>query len=513
MKCQQCGASVRDGAKYCQRCGAPMDHRETVPVTAPVGDKPSEKRSRFTRKRILVILAIAVAAAAIVAGVLTAVFVLSPKPRQEETLTVERAYQQYEDMLDKAEDSIQAYAGETKQKNVALYDLNRSGIPDLLYIGRETVDGKTVNRVHIVVDEDNKLCERTNHQDTVKDFVLYQKTGDSVLQLVDIQKGCRCPVNGYAVKQGWQCGKQSAFQKEEAPAVVVFYTCYADKLNTLFRQIDGNMALTCQEAKRCIQNRRLPQVSDYSNTEKTTAAKTTAAVTTKPTAPTTVPVTTKPVQPTTVPVTTKPAESTTAPQPAESYLTFYRQGTYYNNLRKSEESYAMPLFQLSSDSVNAANEALKAQYESCLSDIYVYETQPFSDGVYRVSYQAWRNGSVVSLCVEMKMGSGVYRYAVYSVDVNSGKVLDNNGIAAYLGTTMDALQPSVRLAMENGYRERFASFADANSKRYQMTMADDNVHAARLFLRDNNELCVAFTCYYEAQAGESQSIAVVYTNS
>ena len=98
------------------------------------------------------------------------------------------------------------------------------------------------------------------------------------------------------------------------------------------------------------------QNKETSKYEAPTAAKTTSAQTTAGAETTAAPETTQ--EPTTAP------PETTAPLSVESYIKIYKEDTYYNNTRKSDFSYVMPLFAIDSADAEAINSALAGMVES-----------------------------------------------------------------------------------------------------------------------------------------------------
>ncbi len=240
------------------------------------------------------------------------------------------------------------------------------------------------------------------------------------------------------------------------------------------------------------------QNKETSKYEAPTAAKTTSAQTTAGAETTAAPETTQ--EPTTAP------PETTAPLSVESYIKIYKEDTYYNNTRKSDFTYVMPLFAIDSADAEAINSELTAAYDEALKQIQFYQTQPFNDGTYNVSYEAYLNDSILSLCVKEDRPASATTYHAYNIDVATGREVKNDGIAAHFGTTTKALHDNILAAVDSGYRSKFSNSAERNTSRYQKTVSDDNINAARLFIGANNALKVMCDFYWDAMIGEGRSV-------
>ena len=173
-----------------------------------------------------------------------------------------------------------------------------------------------------------------------------------------------------------------------------------------------------------------------------------------------------------------------------------------------EDSYVMPLINIDSPDVNAINEQLISSYNECLNSFEAYQTKNFNDGVCSVSYGAWLNGNILSLCVNEHPVISE-KYIVYNVDVNTGKAIDNSGIADFFGKSLDELHENIRSAIDNAYRQKFSGHVNTNGNMYPKTISDENVNAAQLFIKDNNALYVMYDWYFEAQASHGQDVGFV----
>ena len=242
------------------------------------------------------------------------------------------------------------------------------------------------------------------------------------------------------------------------------------------------------------------QNKETSKYEAPTAAQTTSAQATAELETTAAPETTQ--EPTTA------LPETTAPLTAESYIKIYKEGSYYNSLLNEEDSYAMPLINIDSPDVNAINEQLISAYDECLNSFEAYQTKNFNDGVCSVSYGAWLNGDILSLCVNEHPVISE-KYIVYNVDVNTGKAIDNSGIADFFGKSLAELHENIRSAIDNAYRQKFSGYVNTNGNMYPKTISDENVNAAQLFIKENNALYVMYDWYFEAQASHGQDVGFV----
>lgn len=206
--------------------------------------------------------------------------------------------------------------------------------------------------------------------------------------------------------------------------------------------------------------------------------------------------------------TAAPVTETTEPLSAEDYIKIYEEGSYIWKGSNTEESYILPLFNIDSSDAENINGELMTAYEEALRQMKNHETnEQIPEGTYAVSYEAYLNGTILSLCVEEK--SSAPAYLVYNIDVATGKEVKNDGIAAHFGMTTEALHDSILAAVDSDYRSRYSNLAEKNSSRYQMTVSEENISAARPFIAENNELKVTCTWYWEAMIGQGQYITDV----
>lgn len=148
MYCEKCGNKLRNGAKFCNKCGAALVENKAEKVgksanahsAAQVKTDISQSEPRKTRaragkgsdkKKIFVTAGICCGILAAAAVVFIVMFMNKPK-------TVNPAYFEYIQILGEARSDIAAYESNTGQKSVSVADLNDSGTDDIVYISQKS---------------------------------------------------------------------------------------------------------------------------------------------------------------------------------------------------------------------------------------------------------------------------------------------------------------------------------------------------------------------------------------
>lgn len=535
MLCKNCGNQLREGAKFCSKCGTAVKpitetaEQEFKPLTPkfdnvdtdkPIQgrikaiDKPlfedntkvSESTSKKKRKKEFIISLSVLLTVIISIIVMTFINNYFHPP-----LTLEIAYDSYIDLLEKYRDDIEEYATENNVSNIAFYDCNDTGIPDMFYVVKETKDGETVNQVHVVIDDGYQVYDSVASSINYDiDFIFFKEGDDKSIwyeqfDLKDMNNVRFKPefytrMDGFKRFGNWKLVK---FEEEENIPVTVVLSCFKNyDINKHFSNIVGNISLSYDEAIAFLKKKQ-PLSVQQSESKKSNDNNDVSII---ETIENTLPIVAEPLTEQSTEMSTEPP---TEPPKAEDFIKIYQEETYYNKLRKEDYSYVMPLFDIDSSDAETINNELISAYEADLKSINAYINEPFNDGVYAVGYEVWCNDNILSLCVKRKLALSE-RYLVYNIDVFTGKRIDNEAIAKHYGTAYDDIFEKVRSAVDTAFMEKFGQYENTSLKKYrQQTTSDDNINRSILFIGGNNQLYVMYEWFLNVQAMHGQDVGKV----
>ncbi len=188
MFCSNCGNPLNEGQSFCSRCGAPV-HEVSPPAPYPQQayprpsypepayqqgpyPQPPLQPEKKTKSTVLAVIAAVVCAAVLIGcgGLVLA------RPWQTK-LTTAHAFRQYGKFLEESKEGIQDYASGYEIPPVAIYDINGSGITDLVFVERDPQDGKL--KVRVAVDHDNRIVRHTT--ENIEHFILFITPSDGSL--------------------------------------------------------------------------------------------------------------------------------------------------------------------------------------------------------------------------------------------------------------------------------------------------------------------------------------------
>ena len=178
MYCDKCGHQLREGAKFCNKCGNAVivEKQETYKaINRPINDhavKPTEKETPRPiaskeptssdkgsgLKKILIIAGIC--CGVLLIGVLVFLLFFN-KPKSNDTI-----YQGYVQILHKSHDEIKAYEKDTGGKSIAIVDMNGSDTDDMVFVtrkkgsGQETEDKPDDITMHYCYDSKGEIKEK-----------------------------------------------------------------------------------------------------------------------------------------------------------------------------------------------------------------------------------------------------------------------------------------------------------------------------------------------------------------
>jgi len=534
MRCEKCGNKLREGAAFCPKCGTAVKpntetaEQEYVPLTPKFDnidtsktiherikdiDKPlfedntkvSKPAPKKKSKKKLIIALSVILTVIIVLGVI-AIFDINRSP-----LTLDTAYDVYIDILEKNRDDIEKNADDNNVSNIAFYDYNDTGIPDMFYVVKGTRDGESANQVHIVLDDKYRVYDSVaSNINNDKDFVYFKEGDDASIwyEQFDLNN-----YNNVRFKPHYSKGADGTNEyenydmikfedKENAPVTIVLSFFKNFDIDDHFTNIVGDVSLSYDEAIAFLKKKQ-PLSKQQSDSKKTNEKENISLKETKETTLPTVaePSTEQPTEPST--------EPPTEPPKAEDYIKIYQEDTYYNKIRTENYSYVMPIFDIDSQDAEEINDELISAYEKALDSINAYIKEPYNDGIYTVTYEVWLNDNILSLCVEQKLAVST-RYLVYNIDFATGKKIDNEAIAEHYGTTYSDIFEHVKSAVDEAFVKKFGNNTHSGFEKYhQQTISDDNVSQSKLFIGNDNHLYVMYRWFMDVQAMQGDDIGAV----
>lgn len=200
MYCDNCGNQLRDGAKFCNKCGCvvPNDDMNTFakeatnepnhahPTVQPadVGQHKKEKgvvqtespeklasaKNSPARKKLIQISVVAVSLVLVIAIVLFVVFMIVGQPQKRQAI-----FQEYKKIVVGSIDGIKGFQKDSGKNGTAIFDFEGDDTPELFY-AEKIEDGYQINYLHRNQDktENDKLC-------VVHHFVsFFDESGDTL---------------------------------------------------------------------------------------------------------------------------------------------------------------------------------------------------------------------------------------------------------------------------------------------------------------------------------------------
>lgn len=153
----------------------------------------------------------------------------------------------------------------------------------------------------------------------------------------------------------------------------------------------------------------------------------------------------------------------------------------------------IPELLLDSADAKAANEELQSKFGSALDNGSSYS------GMYALDYEAYLNGSVLSVVTVGKYDGGNTYGLAYNFDVLTGKKLDNKQVCDMSGENYEEELADLREELEEYYEEKYGSMPGNDAER-EKTFSDDNLKQAVMYL-DNDGDFMALVDVYAAVGG------------
>ena len=213
-------------------------------------------------------------------------------------------------------------------------------------------------------------------------------------------------------------------------------------------------------------------------------------------------------------VTPEPEEQATEPVRilnADEYV-----GIYDSDLLAYEDDlgniynaeYTVPMLKINSKDANSVNNEIK---NKCIARLN--ESRGARDGRYSLSctgigYSTCFYGDILTLLISATFDTGYTDYLVYSFDINSGALMNNEQIAKSVSMDYGSLKPKIKQIMLDYYKE-YSSMRDEYAALYNEyrnnTGSDENVENVTLYINDG-VLCMHCHIYSLAGADMIQVI-------
>lgn len=212
-------------------------------------------------------------------------------------------------------------------------------------------------------------------------------------------------------------------------------------------------------------------------------------------------------QPTqTVDATDAPAAVTATQAPATEAETEAPVGTLKDYVKDAMSStvtlsdgkdhiYRYPELMLTSPDAEAINKELADRFHK---DIPSNEEQALN--LTTLDYEAYLNSSTLSVVTIIGYNGGNTYGVAYNIDVQTGKRMDNEAVAAAYGMAYSTAMTELKDELTDDYDEKW-SMLGANDQERAKTLADENVKASLLYIDGDGDLMALVETYAAVGGG------------
>ncbi len=152
----------------------------------------------------------------------------------------------------------------------------------------------------------------------------------------------------------------------------------------------------------------------------------------------------------------------------------------------------IPEIKLDSADAKAANAEIVEKY----GDVFASDR---SNGIISLDYDAYLNGTILSVVVTSKVDGGNTYGVAYNFEVVSGDGLDNKAVCDAAGKDYQEALEELSDEMRDAYDDRFGQLTKNESMR-DKTFAQDNLEASVFYLDGSNDV-IALVVFYAAVGG------------
>jgi len=190
---------------------------------------------------------------------------------------------------------------------------------------------------------------------------------------------------------------------------------------------------------------------------------------------------------------TETAEPTTAPVGTlDDYVKTAKENTVtYGD--GNTNTLRIPEILIDSADAKAANQEIESKFGAAVNSGDSYQ------GIYSLDYEAYLNGTALSVVVISKHDGGNTYGLAYNFDVLTGNKLDNKQICDAAGENYEEELADLREELEEYYEEKYGAMPGNDAER-EKTYSDDNLRQAVMYL-DNDGDIMALVDIYAAVGG------------
>lgn len=170
MYCDKCGQGLREGARFCPKCGTRFVSKEEFVAQANSNDysniesyKDRYENTKYGRgesvskpkKKTKLIVFFSIAGLLVVSAVTAIILIMTLNSGG----SANKVYKKYFQVLENERDSIVEFENECGANGVAFYDVNRSGVSDVLYITKNDTTESDTDRwyLHCLTDREEDI--------------------------------------------------------------------------------------------------------------------------------------------------------------------------------------------------------------------------------------------------------------------------------------------------------------------------------------------------------------------
>ncbi|MBQ6337081.1 MAG: hypothetical protein IJI50_07610 [Ruminococcus sp.] len=161
-----------------------------------------------------------------------------------------------------------------------------------------------------------------------------------------------------------------------------------------------------------------------------------------------------------------------------------------------EQVYRFPEILLASADAEAINKELADRFHK---DIPSNEEQALN--LTTLDYEAYLNGSTLSVVTIIGYNGGNTYGVAYNIDVQTGKRMDNEAVAAAYGMAYSTAMTDLKDELTDDYDEKWGMLGANNDQERAKTLADENVKASLLYIDDDGDLMALVETYAAVGGG------------
>lgn len=202
--------------------------------------------------------------------------------------------------------------------------------------------------------------------------------------------------------------------------------------------------------------------------------------------------------------TNQGSQSPSAPEKKTSETDLVKDAYSYSGTDKSgtKYEYVIPEVDLSGSDIQKINQdiynSMSKDILKAVSDLSTYGYMQDVESLLAASYEAYRNGDVLSLVIYRAYGGPWHDYTVYNISASGRKALSRTELLREAGCTEAEFSSLAQKAIESYFQTKGKSMTYSQAD-YDRSLSDslagDNIRASLPYLNDKGELCMAGRIY------------------